>query len=76
MVWFYETPKFGPVIAAVRCECPPHSCAELCEPPSVCVNRLDGEVVTRHCESCDPGGSSMQWHQDGRCLRCGQTKDK
>jgi hypothetical protein len=44
---------------------------EFCEPASDCINRLTGEVVTRHCEVCDAGGGQTStWHQDGRCLRC------
>jgi hypothetical protein len=52
------------------CDCQEGVCMACVEPPSECINRLTGEVVTRHCEVCDPGGSGSTWHQDGQCLRC------
>lgn len=52
------------------CDCPEGVCRAFVEPVSECINRLTGDVQTMHCEVCDPGGQSFQWHQDGRCLRC------
>jgi hypothetical protein len=52
------------------CACPPDYCAHFVEPPAHCINRLDGEVMTRHCEVCNPGGSGATWHQNGQCLKC------
>jgi hypothetical protein len=57
------------------CDCGPGVCMAFVEPPEVCINRLRGEVVTRHCDVCDPGGRSEQWHHEGVCLRCKWIKD-
>lgn len=52
------------------CDCPEGVCMAFVEPADECINRLRGDVVTMHCEVCDPGGQSSGWHQDGQCLRC------
>jgi hypothetical protein len=52
------------------CDCHEGVCMAFVEPAADCINRLKGEVVTRHCDVCDPGGASSGWHQDGQCLRC------
>lgn len=53
------------------CDCPEGVCAAFVEPPSECINRLTGEVMTHHCVVCNPGRpEAASWHQDGRCLRC------
>lgn len=52
------------------CDCAEDVCMAFVEPPGDCINRLRGEVVTRHCEVCDPGGQASSWHHDGQCLRC------
>ena len=50
------------------CQCKDY-CAHFVEPMDRCVNRLSGEVVTKHCAVC----GCIHWHQDGACLAC---KDK
>lgn len=52
------------------CDCPEGLCAHFVEPAADCINRLTGDVRAKHCDICDPGGQSAQWHQDGRCLKC------
>jgi hypothetical protein len=59
-----------PEIASDRCSCRPDACAHFVEPPSACISRLDGEVVTRNCPKCIPDGHGTTWHHNGRCLRC------
>ena len=51
------------------CDCPPGGCAHFVSDDSQCINRLRGEVVTKHCPACCTP-SDATWHQDGVCLRC------
>lgn len=54
------------------CQCPPGECLHFVEPASACINRV-ARARTAHCETCHPGGTGHTWHQDGACLRCGDS---
>lgn len=55
------------------CGCPADTCVYFVEPAEHCINRLSGEVCTRHCDRCHPGNpTAATWHQNGECLRCKQ----
>lgn len=62
-------------IHAGSCDCPEGYCADFVDPPSMCVHRLDGEVLTKHCPKCSPTGTGATWHHNGQCLRC-QAREK
>ena len=61
--------------ANTPCNCPPGQCAKFVDDDAWCVNRIDGEVVTRSCPVCAPDGKSYQWHHNGQCLRCKHDRE-
>ncbi len=48
-----------------ECNCPEDFCEMFCDPIH-CINRLQGEVVSKSCDKCKSG----TWHHNGFCLRC------
>lgn len=53
-----------------KCDCK-DQCKEFVDPLEDCINRLDGDIATAHCEKCNPMNvEAHTWHQDGKCIKC------
>lgn len=54
------------------CQCAETQCLKGVQPPSDCVNRLQGTVKTATCSTCQ----AETVHHNGECLRCQRLEVK